>query len=367
MSFLGTLLKPIFELMAGLIAIFYGVVHSYAGSIALLTITVMVVVSPLTYMSTKSMLEMQKIQPMIKELQRKYKNDKQALVEAQQALFKEHKVNPAGGCLPMLLQLPLLYVMYDVIRGLTNTIGAHHVSSPKYISHSTLLYTNLVKAGGAMYSFGINLALKVTSPHGSFAKALPFYVIVLISVALQYIQMNQITNKNPQAAQANKQAYYLNKFSPLIFGIIYLNIPVGVNVYFIVASIFRILQQEAMYRFDPALKAHASKAKEIKAEAKRNKATKGETDAEDTFIPRDKGQNKPPAKPVPKVNPRPKAGPSAGGTAGDRKDQPNAPTVRKGPVNRRQTKGSPGGKARPEPPNNRPIEGNDPEEKKKGA
>ncbi|NNN12006.1 MAG: membrane protein insertase YidC [Acidimicrobiaceae bacterium] len=365
MSFLGALLKPIFELMAGLIAIFYGVVHSYAGSIALLTVTVMVVVSPLTYMSTKSMLEMQKIQPMIKELQKKYKNDKQALVEAQQALFKEHKVNPAGGCLPMLLQLPLLYVMYDVIRGLTNTVGVHHVSSPKYISHSTLLYKSLVEAGGAMYSFGINLALKVTDPHGSFANALPFYVIVLISVALQYIQMNQITNKNPQAAQANKQAYYLNKFSPLIFGIIYLNIPVGVNVYFIVASVFRILQQEAMYRFDPALKEHASKAKEIKAEAKRNKAAKGDSSAaEDTFIPKEKGQNRPAPKPAPRSKPKPV---QQSGGAGDRKDQPSAPVVRKGPVNRRQTKGSPTGKAGPEIPKNRPAGGNDPEEKKKGA
>ncbi len=286
MSFLGTLFRPIFEVMAGLIAFYYGIVHSYAFAIALLTVTVMVVVSPLTYMSTKSMLEMQKIQPMIKALQQKYKGDRQGLMEAQQALFKEHKVSPAAGCLPMVLQLPILYVMYDVIRGLTNTVGVHHLASPKYIGHSTLLYKSLIASDGAMHSLGLNLALKATASHGSVAAAIPYFLLILVAVGLQYLQMSQITNKNPAAAQANRQAYLINKFSPLIFGVIYINIPSGVNIYFIVASLFRIAQQEVMYRFDPAMKAHAARARLLHQEKKARDAEEKISGVKDDFVPK---------------------------------------------------------------------------------
>lgn len=264
MSFLGQLFNPVFEVIASLLAFYYGVVQNYAVAIALLTITVMVFLAPLTVKSTRSMLEMQRIQPEIKKIQAKYKNDKAAQQEAISQIFKENKVSPAGGCLPMLAQFPLLYVMYSVIRGLTNTVGPHHVASPKYISHTTLLYKHLISTGGQMHSLGLNLSQTATSVHG-FINALPYYLVILIAVGLQYFQMAQITSKNPAAASANPQAQMLQKYTPIIFGIIYISIPAGVNVYFIVSSLFRIGQQELMYRHDPVLKKHALAAAEARA------------------------------------------------------------------------------------------------------
>ncbi len=264
MSFLTSIFRPIFDVMAGLIALYYSWVHSYSFAIALLTITVMVVISPLTVISTRSMLQMQALQPKVKELQKKYGKDRQGLMEAQQALFKENKVSPASGCLPMLLQLPLLFVMYDIIRGLTNTIGPHHIASPKYISHTTLLYKNLIASHGAMHSLGINLAVAATSFKGSFFGALPYYFVVLLAVGLQFLQTWQITAKNPAAAKANPQALMIQRFTPIIFGIIYIGIPSGVNLYFVVSGLFRVIQQEIMWRRDPVLRAHSLGAKEQK-------------------------------------------------------------------------------------------------------
>lgn len=264
MSVLTSIFRPIFDVMAGLIALYYSWVHSYSFAIALLTITVMVVLSPLTIISTRSMLQMQALQPKVKELQKKFGKDRQGLMEAQQALFKENKVSPASGCLPMLLQLPLLFVMYDVIRGLTNTVGPHHIASPNYISHNTLLYKNLIASHGAMHSLGINLAVAATSFKGSFFGALPYYLMVAIAVGLQFLQTWQITAKNPAAAKANPQALMIQRLTPVIFGVIYIGIPSGVNLYFVVSGLFRIMQQEIMWRRDPVLRAHSLGVKEAK-------------------------------------------------------------------------------------------------------
>jgi YidC/Oxa1 family membrane protein insertase len=264
MSFLGAIFRPIFEVLAGLIAFYFGLVHSYALAIALLTVTVMIFLSPLTIISTRSMLQMQSLQPKIKELQKKYGKDRQGMAQAQQALFKENKVSPASGCLPMLLQFPLLIVMYDVIRGLANTVGTHHTPSPKYIGHTTLLYKDLVASGGVMHSLGIDLSVSATSHKGPFIDAIPYFLMVLLAVGLQFLQSWQITSKNPSAAKANPSALLIQRYTPLIFGVIYIGIPSGVNLYFIVSGLFRVIQQEVMWRHDPVLRAHSQGAKEAK-------------------------------------------------------------------------------------------------------
>lgn len=270
MSILGDIFRPIFDLLAGIITFWYALIPSYGIAIALLTLTVMVVLFPLTVRSTKSMLQLQALQPKLKEIQREYKNDRQALAEAQQRLFKENHVSPLGGCLPMLLQFPLLFVMYDVIRGLTNTVKtkAGIVASPKYILHSSLLYKNLVADKGEMKFLGMNLSLTPLHLHIGFFPALPYYALVLISVALQYLQIQQITSKNPQAASANPIASKGQQLMTLVFGFIYLDIPAGVVVYFVVSGLFRVIQQELMWRHDPTLRAHSIEARRRVAEAK---------------------------------------------------------------------------------------------------
>ena len=262
-STLGKIFQPLFQAMAWLIAFFYALVPNYAIAIALLTVVVMIVTAPLTVKSTRSMVAMQRLSPELKKLQQKYKGDRQKLNEEMMNLYKEHGVNPAGGCLPMLLQFPIFIILYDVIRGLTNTVKSGHTIAslapahvvchhsicpdPRYISVHTSLYAHLVKAGGKMPAFGLDLAARVLGHH-TITAALPYAALILVAIALQYLQMRQLNSRNPAMAQANPQAQMMQRYMPLIFAVIYINIAAGVNIYFIVSSLCRIGIQEAVFR-----------------------------------------------------------------------------------------------------------------------
>ena len=254
-----------FQALAGLLAFYYELVPSYAAAIALLTITVMLVLTPLTWKSTRSMLEMQRLQPEIKRLQQKHKGDRQKLNEEMVAFYKEHQVNPVAGCLPMLLQMPVLFVMYQVINGLARTVNG--VPQPKYLDSDTRLFQDLVADGGKMQDLGMDLARRATDSHASFGVALPFFVLVALVVVAQYVQTKQMQGRN-KSAQANPQMQMMTRVMPIVFGVISFSIAAGVNVYFLVSALFRIAQQEFMYRFDPVLKKHvAEQVKEVEAKA----------------------------------------------------------------------------------------------------
>jgi YidC/Oxa1 family membrane protein insertase len=105
-----------FELFTGLLAGLYAAIPSYGLAIILLVVVVRLVVLPLSIKSTRSMREMQLIQPEVKKIQAKYKGDRQKMNEALMALYKEHGVNPFGGCLPTVLQIGLIIPLYWVIR-----------------------------------------------------------------------------------------------------------------------------------------------------------------------------------------------------------------------------------------------------------
>jgi YidC/Oxa1 family membrane protein insertase len=253
-----------FDVLAGLLAFFYGLLHSYVLAISLLTVSVMLVLAPLTVKSTRSMLAMQRLQPEIKKLQNLHKGDRQALNEAMMAFYKEHSINPLGGCLPMLLQMPVFIIMYRVIRGLVDSHG------PKYISHSSDLYRAIQRDGfGHMKEWGLDLSKSASNIGGGLAHAWPYYLMVAMVVATGFYQAKQMSSRqSAQAAQANAQAQMMQRIFPVMFGVISLSIPAGVVVYFIVSNLFRVGQQGLMYKFDPQLKATiASEVREVEAKA----------------------------------------------------------------------------------------------------
>jgi YidC/Oxa1 family membrane protein insertase len=118
----GSVLDPLYTGLGWVMAVLYSVLPSYGVAIILLTIAVRLVLYPLTVKQTKSMQAMQRLQPEIKRLQAKYKNDRQKLNEEMMKFYKENKVNPLSGCLPLLLQLPLFIVLYRLIHDLTVTV-----------------------------------------------------------------------------------------------------------------------------------------------------------------------------------------------------------------------------------------------------
>jgi YidC/Oxa1 family membrane protein insertase len=266
---IGQIFHPFYVAFASALSIFYDLIPNYAIAIAMLTIAVMILVFPITLKGTRGMIKMQLLAPELKVLQTRFKpkpgmsvEERQAartkLNEEMMALYKENNANPAGGCVPMFLQLPVFVVLYGTIRGLVHTTKG--AATPLYISRTSRLYHDIRAGHGHLHAFGIDLANSVKSA-GSWGTKAPFVVLILIAIALQYIQMKQMSGRNPAAAAANPQMQTMQRVMPLIFAVIYISIPAGVNIYFIVSSLFRIAQQDGMYRWDPSLQASLERLK----------------------------------------------------------------------------------------------------------
>jgi YidC/Oxa1 family membrane protein insertase len=267
----------LFEGLARLLAFFYELHPSYGLAIALLTLAVMLATSPLTLKQTRSMLAMQRLAPELKRLQKEHKGDREAMTQAQMALYKEHGVNPLAGCLPLILQAPVFIVLFQVIKGLTHKVGEH--IEPKYVPKTTDLFHALREGGGKMLSLGIDLAQPPSGNHGGFASALPYYLLVAVAVATSYFQLHRMTARNPAAAQANPQMAMMNKIMPVFSGMFALSVPAGVGIYIVVSNLFRIAQQEIIYKWDPHVVRHHGALKEARAsEAVKPKAQETKKD-----------------------------------------------------------------------------------------
>lgn len=254
----------LFSGLAGLLAFYYELVPSYVFAITLLTLTVMAITTPFTWKSTRSMLAMQRLQPEMKRIQQEFKHDRQQMNEELMAFYKEHKINPLGGCLPMVLQMPVFIVMYNVISGLTRTTNGR--ANPKYLEQTSDLYVALVESGGRMLAFGVDLAKRAseTAPPGT-----RFALVLLVgaSAITQYIQTKRMSSRSSQAG-TNPQMQMINRIMPIFIGFISLSMPGAVVLYFVVQNLFRIGQQELMYKYDPTLAEHAAKEREKIREAR---------------------------------------------------------------------------------------------------
>jgi YidC/Oxa1 family membrane protein insertase len=280
---IGKIFQPIYKLFGWVLAFYYdNVWHNYAVAIALLTITVMLITFPLTRASTRSMYKMQVLQPQIKALQQRYKAPRDAtaaekrelnqkMQQEMMALYRENNTSMTGGCLPYIVIFPMLFILYGVVRGMayiqpaTKTTPA--MPAPRYIPHDSLMYHNIVAAKGQLISFGINLEDSVRSHQATFAGRLPYLALVLVAIGLQYISLRQISGRNVAMQQANPQMQTMQKVMPLVMAVLYISIPAGVNVYIIVSSLFRIGQQEWMFRRDPEIKVAMAKLVERKKTA----------------------------------------------------------------------------------------------------
>ena len=132
-----------FTPFAWLIDTFYGWTHNYVFAISLVALAIMILIAPLTMKSTKGMLEMQRLQPEMKKLQQQYKGDRQMLNQEMMKLYSDHKVNPLASCLPLLAQMPVFIIMFQVLTGLTR-MGDDGTFNPDYISKSSDLYLSLI-------------------------------------------------------------------------------------------------------------------------------------------------------------------------------------------------------------------------------
>ncbi|HET9443441.1 MAG TPA: membrane protein insertase YidC [Acidimicrobiales bacterium] len=247
----------IFSGLAGLLSFFYSVVPNYGIAIGLLTLTVMLLLFPLNAKGMRSMAAMSKLSPELRRIQAKNKNDRVKQNEEVMALFKEHGVTPFGGCLPFLFQAPVLFVMYNVIRGLTHIPKGSETFQPKYLDHGSKLFRDLT-GSDEMVSFGLDLAKSASQVlKVSFVTAIPFLILIVGVVATGYYQQWMISRRNSsQSIEDNpmaKQMQTMTKVLPLMYLVFGFTLPAGLNVYFLVSSVFRIGQQALIYKMDPSL------------------------------------------------------------------------------------------------------------------
>ncbi len=194
---------------------FYLYVHNYGVAIILLTVLIKLIFWPLSQKSYKSMDQMKRLQPMLTKLREKYADDKERMNQEVMALYKTYKVNPAGGCLPMVVQIPVFFGLYKALLG---SIELRHAA---FISH--VPFTNLVWLA--------DLSVKD-----------PYYVTPLIMGATMFIQQ-KMTPSGGDPMQAK-----IMLLMPVVFTFMFLNFPAGLVVYWLVNNVLSIGQQWWMMR-----------------------------------------------------------------------------------------------------------------------
>lgn len=251
-----------FDLIAGLLAFFYQIIPNYGIAIALLTLTVMLLLTPLTLKGTRSMMMMQAVQPEMKRLQQQYKDDRQKLNEELLKFYKENNINPISGCLPLLIQLPVFFILYRILAGLTRTVSftyldpatngaqqrlgidglVHQAFDPSYVSKSSDLFKSLF-GQTQMRSFGMDLSESVIKAAShSFGRAIPYLILIVGVFLTSVLQQRQISGRNP-AAQANPQTQLMMKLGPTMITGFSIFAPGGLVIYFFVSNSFRCAQQ----------------------------------------------------------------------------------------------------------------------------
>ena len=241
---------PFLKAIAWVLAQIYSVVPDLGVSIIVLTLLIMLLLYPLTAKQAKSMIAMQRVQPEIKKLQAKYKGDRQKMNEELMKFYQEHKINPLAGCLPLLVQLPILFSLFRVLR-----------DSYKYLPKSSDLYQKFcspisicadVKGHtpkphhlGFISKDFLDLNATATDHHGAFLASAMAFVLVIGVVVVGFLQTRQAQKRTPAA---NKQMATVMKVLPVFFAFISLTLPSGVVLYYFISSLWRLGQQELVFR-----------------------------------------------------------------------------------------------------------------------
>ena len=260
-----------FDVIAAVLAWFYGLVPSFGLSIILLTFVVMVVVTPLTLKGTRSMIKMQHLQPEMKKIQTRYKGDRDAMNKEMMAFYQANGINPMGGCLPLFVQAPVFMVLYQVLRGMTRRLSdvgadigwvagrlgaAESLSGvpanqqafyPAYVDPGSELFADLTAETEMLFlGFDLSRSAGAALSQGILA-AFPYLILILVVFASAWIQQRQIRGRNPDAT-VNPQQQMLMKVMPFFLPVISFNLDAALVLYFVISNLYRIAQQAYITR-----------------------------------------------------------------------------------------------------------------------
>ena len=280
----------------------------------------------------RSMRKMQEFQPQIKKLQEKYKNDKQKLATEMQKLQKEHGVNPLGGCLPVLVQLPVFIGLFHVLRGFQPNYPYNYVFDRADVvsfNNASILGVKLSQAifGGAQ-ELG-HFSLNFSSFNAAVVPvALPLMIIA--SVATHFTarisaqHQSPASAANPQAAVMQKLTMWLFPIGVLVFGAFF---PIAILLYWLANNSWTLTQQWYVYgriaREEQERRAQAAEQRDLLAPRPGQKPKRADSSADDVVEPEDAPADAPTDAPSGSANgsaagakPKPGARPTAGKSSG---------------------------------------------------
>lgn len=304
---MGSFFSSYFQVFAAALAGFYALVPSLGVAIILLTVAVRLLLLPLSIKQTKSMREMQRIQPEVKKLQAKHKGDRQKMNEELMGLYKEHGVNPFGGCAPLLLQFPVLIGLFYTIREPLKYMGyvAGEASDSGLVPFTldrgasglagTLQHSALAEAlqniplrvheflgirldcaaSGALSSGPEGTGSVAASCGQGLLQAWPYLILVVLMGLTTFYQQKQMqstqSSSNPQA----QQMQMFTRVMPVLLMVFSYSFPAGVVLYWLTTNLWTIGQQRLVLQGireappHPGKKSAASKAAKASGNAGR--------------------------------------------------------------------------------------------------
>jgi YidC/Oxa1 family membrane protein insertase len=231
----ANILQPLVDVVNAVLKFFHDNAGlSWGGAIIALTILTRAILIPLTYRQLKGMRAMQALQPQIKEIQEKYKNDRQRMQQEMMRFYQENKVNPFATCVPLLAQIPVFITLFSVLRNeLPADIGcqAGHCGS-----EASFLFINDLTA----------------KAHGA-----ELIVLLVLYVGTQLLSSMVMT------LTADKSQRMMMMLLPFVFVIFVINFPAGLVLYWITTNVWTIGQQYTIQRLIPA--PHVATPEEIQA------------------------------------------------------------------------------------------------------
>jgi YidC/Oxa1 family membrane protein insertase len=219
------LMSQLIGLLTDLLMLLTGILHSYGLAIIVFTILVRGALAPLNLRQLHSAKKLSDLAPKIKQLQQQYKGDREALTRAQMALYKEVGVNPAAGCLPLLIQMPVLYALFFVFQRLART-PAHQTATAIY--HQKFLWFYLDKPDSLFGHFFLG-------PHSYWG---PLPILAALAQWVQQRMMMQPTGDPQQRATQQ-----IMQFMPLLILVFATNYPAGLALYWVTSTCFSIVMQ----------------------------------------------------------------------------------------------------------------------------
>jgi YidC/Oxa1 family membrane protein insertase len=217
-------LTSISLILLSILQFFYSIFHSYGVSILFLTFCINLFLYPLTFKSLKSMQKLQELQPHIEKIKQENKDNPHKLNKEIMELYRRYKVNPMGGCLPMVLQMPVFIALYNTL------------SRSVELKNAPFLWIKDLSMPDAFFHLGANIPLL-----GSTINLLP---ILMIGAMILQQKISQSTTGSTQSEQQKLIANIM----PVMFGFIFYSLPSGLVLYWLTSTLVTSSMQFLMYR-----------------------------------------------------------------------------------------------------------------------